>query len=137
MRRNIKISVLAVCISICFSVPLFASRNPSCISQVTAKVLSADERAEQVEISPTETETDYIIYLEAEIVSVDTAPECGYKAGQKIKTTLVRGDANTGNRIRKDAVIKTGTVLKGGFEYVADEFSSGYGFEGITEVINQ
>jgi hypothetical protein len=100
-------------------------------------VLSADERAEQVEISPTETETDYIIYLEAEIVSVDTAPECGYKAGQKIKTTLVRGDANTGNRIRKDAVIKTGTVLKGGFEYVADEFSSGYGFEGITEVINQ
>lgn len=112
-----------------------ASRNVACIAQITAKVLSASERSEEVVItySPLETEMASFIDLEIEVASVDSAPACEYRVGQKIKLTIVRDDINDYNRVKKDAVIKPGTVLKGSIDHIGE---IGYSFEKISEVLN-
>ncbi len=140
-EKSLKVFVLAVCFLLYFCFSAFASRNPPCVAQITAKILSSNERTEQVKISPDETEMVSVVDVEIEIISVDSAPACGFRVGQKIKTALVRDDiyakAKKGNRVKEDAVIKPGTVLKGGIDYIADENGQWYAFESISEVVNQ
>jgi len=141
-RTALKVFILTVYFLSCFCFLAFASRNEPCIAQITTKVLSSNKHTEQVKISPDETEMVSFVDVEIEIISVDSVPACGFRVGQKIKTAVVRDDiyakAKKGNRVKEDAVIKPGTVLKGSMDYIADENGEiGYFFESISEVVNQ
>ncbi|PIP19938.1 MAG: hypothetical protein COT38_02810 [Candidatus Omnitrophica bacterium CG08_land_8_20_14_0_20_41_16] len=112
----IRVFILVVYFSSCFCFPVFASRNIPCIAQVTAKVLSSNERTEQVRRSSTETEIVSFIDLEIEVISVDSAPACEYKAGQKIKLTVVR---RQGEFVDPKIPLHVGDVIVGNIEYIS------------------
>lgn len=132
-----RIFFFGFCFLFCFCFSVWASRNIGCLALVTVKVLSSHEYVAKVKVSPTETEVINSIDLEVEINSVDSVMACEYRIGQKIKLTISRDDNYKYNRVKKNALIKPGTVLKGSIDHLADENGDlGYCFENISDVLN-
>ncbi len=120
-RATLKVFILAVYFLSVSCLFAFASRNVPCVAQITAKVLSAKQYQKQITVSPEKTEVADFLDLEIEVTSVDSLPACEYKPGQRIKLVVVRDDINTYNRVKKNALIKPGTILKASIDHIADE----------------